>query len=158
MRNMDDPRPNIVLILADDMGVSDLGCYGSEIVTPNLDRLANNGGRFTQMYNSARCCPSRASLLTGVHPDQAGIGHMTNNVGTPRYQGHLNNNCATVAEVLNSAGYQTFMSGKWHVGGHRCQTARGRRPTVSRSHRLSAGSTASMGCSPVAARISIRLT
>lgn len=110
-------RPNILLILADDMGYSDLGCYGSEIRTPNLDRLAASGLRFSQMYNSARCCPSRASLLTGLNPHQTGVGHMMDALGPPEYQGYLNRNCATVAEVLSSAGYATYMSGKWHVGG-----------------------------------------
>ncbi|MCS5661363.1 MAG: sulfatase-like hydrolase/transferase, partial [Dehalococcoidia bacterium] len=74
-------RPNFVLILADDMGYSDLGCYGSEINTPNIDSLSNTGVRFSQMYNSARCCPSRASLLTGLNPHQAGIGHMVSTFG-----------------------------------------------------------------------------
>ncbi len=110
-------RPNIILILADDMGYSDLGCYGSEIRTPNLDRLAASGLRFSQMYNSARCCPSRASLLTGLNPHQTGVGHMMDALGPPSYQGNLNENCATVAEVLRSGGYSTYMSGKWHVGG-----------------------------------------
>ncbi|MXY45571.1 MAG: arylsulfatase [Chloroflexi bacterium] len=110
-------RPNILLILADDMGYSDLGCYGSEIRTPNLDRLAASGLRFSQMYNSARCCPSRASLLTGLNPHQTGVGHMMDALGPPEYQGYLNRNCATVADVLRSAGYATYMSGKWHVGG-----------------------------------------
>jgi arylsulfatase len=76
-----DNRPNIVLIMADDLGWSDLGCYGSEIRTPNLDKLAGQGVRFTQMYNSARCCPSRAALLTGLNPQQAGVGHMINDLG-----------------------------------------------------------------------------
>src|SRR5476651_1563897 len=70
-------RPNILLILADDLGWSDLGCYGGEIKTPNLDALAANGLRFTQFYNCTRCCPSRASLLTGLYPHQAGVGLMT---------------------------------------------------------------------------------
>ena len=70
------PRPNILLILADDLGYSDLGCYGSSIATPNLDRLAAGGLRFTQFYNAARCCPTRAALLTGLYPHQAGVGHM----------------------------------------------------------------------------------
>ena len=110
-------RPNIVLILADDMGFSDLGCYGSEIPTPNLDRLAAGGIRFTQMYNFARCCPSRAALLTGLNPHQAGIGHMTGGIpGPPEYQGFLRLDCVTVAQVLRDSGYRTGMSGKWHVG------------------------------------------
>lgn len=110
-------RPNILLILADDMGYADLGCYGSEIATPHLDRLAANGVRFSQMYNCARCCPSRASLLTGLYPHQAGIGHMVNDRGFPEYQGYLNDQCVTLAEALAPAGYFTGMTGKWHVGG-----------------------------------------
>ena len=109
-------RPNIVLIMADDMGFSDLGCYGSEIQTPNLDRLAAGGLRFTQFYNTARCCPTRASLLTGLYPHQAGIGHMVGDYGLPAYQGYLNDRCVTIAEVLRPAGYRTYMTGKWHVG------------------------------------------
>ncbi len=109
--------PNILLILADDMGYSDIGCFGSEIQTPNLDRLAAGGLRLTQMYNCARCCPTRASLLTGLYPHQAGVGHMVDNKGVPAYQGYLNDRCVTVAEALRAAGYRTFMSGKWHVGG-----------------------------------------
>jgi len=112
-------RPNIVLILNDDMGFSDLGCYGSEIQTPNLDRLAAGGVRFTQFYNCARCCPTRASLLTGLYPHQAGVGHMVNNRGTPAYQGYLNDSCVTIAEALRAGGYRTAMSGKWHVGEER---------------------------------------
>jgi len=116
-------RPNIVLIMADDMGFSDLGCYGSEINTPNLDNLAAQGIRFTQFYNAARCCPTRASLLTGLYPHQAGMGGMTNPGGdkniTGPYQGYLNDKCVTIAEVLKTAGYNTLMSGKWHVGENR---------------------------------------
>ncbi len=112
-----DTKPNIVIILADDMGYSDVSCFGSEIPTPNIDRLAASGVRFTQMYNCARCCPSRASLLTGLYPHQAGIGHMVTDLGDPAYQGYLNENCVTIAEVLKGAGYRTLMSGKWHVGG-----------------------------------------
>ena len=110
-------RPNIVLILADDMGFADLGSYGSEVSTPNLDRLAASGLRFSQMYNSARCCPSRAALLTGLNPHQAGVGHMVADLGPGPYQGYLNRNCVTIAEVLRDNGYRTMMSGKWHVGG-----------------------------------------
>ena len=109
-------RPNIVLIMADDMGFSDIGCYGSEIVTPNLDRLAAGGVRFSQFYNGARCCPTRASLLTGLYAHQAGIGHMADRLEIPGYQGSLNDRCVTVAEVLRAGGYQTMITGKWHVG------------------------------------------
>lgn len=112
------PKPNIIVILADDMGYSDLGCYGSEIPTPNLDALAKNGLRFTQFYNTSRCCPSRASILTGLYSHEAGVGRMIENSGLPGYQGHLNDNCVTMAEVLRPAGYFTAMSGKWHVGGN----------------------------------------
>lgn len=110
-------RPNIILILADDMGYSDIGCYGSEIATPNIDRLSANGVSFTQTYNCARCCPSRASLLTGLYPHQTGVGHMVANLGHSSYQGYLNDRCVTLAEVLRSGGYRTLMCGKWHVGG-----------------------------------------
>ena len=108
-------RPNIVLILADDLGYSDLGCYGGEIETPNLDRLAAGGLRFERFYNAGRCCPTRASLLTGLFPHQAGIGHMNYDAGEPGYRGELNRETATIAEVLGAAGYTTGMSGKWHV-------------------------------------------
>jgi arylsulfatase A-like enzyme len=108
-------HPNILLILSDDMGFSDLGCYGSEIQTPNLDALASNGLRFTQFYNGARCCPTRASLLTGLYPHQAGVGHMTVDKGLDGYRGELNRHCVTIAEVLRVGGYHTYMCGKWHV-------------------------------------------
>lgn len=121
------PRPNIILILVDDMGFSDIGCYGSEIETPNIDALAEKGLRFTQFYNSGRCCPTRASLMTGLHPHQVGIGHMT---APPNqalgfegpYQGYLNDNCATIAQVLRDADYHTLMTGKWHLGVNQRET------------------------------------
>lgn len=121
-------QPNILILLADDVGFSDLGCYGGEIRTPNLDALASNGLRFTQFYNCARCCPSRASLLTGLYPHQAGVGLMTSDRGAtfpgagdqgerfPGYRGALNSNCVTIAQVLKTAGYHTAAVGKWHVG------------------------------------------
>jgi arylsulfatase len=109
-------KPNIVVILADDMGWSDLGCYGSEIETPHLDALAQGGLRFTQFYNTTRCCPTRAALLTGLHQHQAGMGHMTANDGIPSYQGYLNDRCVTLAEAIKPAGYTTLAIGKWHVG------------------------------------------
>lgn len=109
--------PNIILILADDMGFSDIGCFGSEIRTPNIDRMAANGAALSAMYNCARCCPTRASLLTGLYPHKAGIGHMGANLGAPAYQGYLSRNAATIAEHLRPAGYRTLISGKWHVGG-----------------------------------------
>lgn len=109
-------KPNIILIMADDMGYSDIGCYGGEIETPNIDILANQGIRYTQFYNAARSCPTRASLMTGLYPHQAGMGWMTvANLGTPQYQGELNDSCLTIAEVLKSVGYNTYMSGKWHL-------------------------------------------
>ncbi len=109
-------RPNIIVMMADDMGFSDLGCYGSEIQTPNIDSMAQSGVRFTHFRNTARCCPSRTSLLTGLYAHQAGIGHMVNPRPTlPGYQGDLNHSCVTLAQVLKGAGYQTMMSGKWHV-------------------------------------------
>ncbi len=108
-------RPNILLIMSDDMGFSDLGCYGGEIQTPNLDSLAKEGVRFTQFYNMGRCCPTRASLLTGLYPHQAGVGHMTRDSGHDGYRGQLNHQSATIAEVLGAGGYRTYMCGKWHV-------------------------------------------
>jgi len=98
------------------MGYSDLGCYGSEIKTPNLDGLAANGLRMTQFYNTARCCPSRASLLTGLYPHQAGVGYMNKDNGTRGYRGFLQEDCVTIAQVLKPAGYNTYACGKWHVG------------------------------------------
>jgi len=108
-------KPNIVLILNDDMGYSDLGCYGGEIDTPNLDRLARNGLRFSSFYNTARCSPSRASMLTGLHPHQTGVGILTYDSGPEGYAGNLNQRCVTIPQVLKAQGYRTYMSGKWHV-------------------------------------------
>jgi arylsulfatase A-like enzyme len=108
-------NPNILLILNDDMGFSDIGCYGGEIDTPNLDRLARNGLRYSQFYNTARCSPSRASLLTGLHPHQTGIGILTYSNGPEGYAGNLNKSCVTVAEVLKQKNYKTYLSGKWHI-------------------------------------------
>src|SRR5690242_3611723 len=99
-----EKKPNIVVILVDDMGFSDLGCYGSEIPTPNLDTLAAGGLRFTQFYNTGRCCPTRAALMTGLYSHQAGVGAMTDDLGVPGYRGRLNDRCVTIAEVLKGAG------------------------------------------------------
>jgi arylsulfatase A-like enzyme len=116
-------KPNIILIMVDDMGFSDIAPYGGEIHTPNLTKLSKQGVRFTQFYNAGRCCPTRASLLTGLYPHQAGIGYMEPHnkynkpiSNIPEYQGYLNKECVTMAEALKQAGYHTFMSGKWHVG------------------------------------------
>jgi arylsulfatase len=115
-------KPNIIIIMLDDMGFSDISSFGSEIPTPNIDRLAQGGMRFSQFYNASRCCPSRAALLTGLYPHQAGMGSMVVREGKRgsrpegAYQGYLSRNAVTIAEVLRSSGYATFMSGKWHVG------------------------------------------
>ncbi len=112
---MKSTKPNVVLILNDDMGYSDIGCYGGEIDTPNLDRLAANGLRFSQFYNTARCSPSRASMLTGLHPHQTGVGILTYDSGPEGYAGNLNQRCVTIPQALKASGYKTYMSGKWHV-------------------------------------------
>jgi arylsulfatase len=111
-------RPNLVVLLSDDMGYSDIGCYGGEIRTPNLDRLAAGGVRFTQFYNTARCCPTRAALLTGLYSHQAGVGHMMEDKGYDAYRGHLNRRGLTLAEALKPAGYRAYAVGKWHVTRH----------------------------------------
>lgn len=108
-------QPNVLLIVADDMGFSDIGCYGGEIDTPHIDSLAAGGVRFSQFYNTARCSPSRASLLTGLHPHQTGIGILTKDDRPHGYPGSLNDSCVTVAEILAGAGYATCLSGKWHL-------------------------------------------
>src|SRR5215472_7912462 len=107
-------RPNILIILADDMGFSDIGCYGSEMSTPNLNRLASQGIRFAHFRNTARRCPS--PLLTGLYSHQAGVGLMVQDRGRPAYQGYVNVRCVTLDEALRPAGYRTLISGKWHVG------------------------------------------
>ena len=109
-------RTSIIFIQYHDLAQGDLSCYGqTNYQTPNLDRLASEGVRFTQFYNGARCCPTRASLLTGLYAHHAGIGHMMENRGEPGYRGNLNHNCATTAEVMRANGYSTMMCGKWHV-------------------------------------------
>jgi arylsulfatase A-like enzyme len=108
-------RPNIIVILADDLGFSDIGCFGGEIHTPNIDALAKDGIRYTQFYNTARCCPTRASLLTGLYPHQTGVGHMMVDRGFDGYRSNLNKNCVTIGEVLHGGGYRTYAVGKWHV-------------------------------------------
>ncbi|MEO0417219.1 MAG: sulfatase-like hydrolase/transferase, partial [Verrucomicrobiota bacterium] len=121
--------PNVVVVLLDDMGYSDIGAFGGEIETPNMDRLAAGGLRFTQNYNSARCCPSRASLLTGLYSHQAGIANFTGGDRTkqrgPAYLGKLSKSCVTIAEVVKTAGYSTYGVGKWHVGHEEVPTKRG---------------------------------
>lgn len=141
-------RPNIILIMVDDLGFSDLGYHGSEIATPNLDNLAAGGVRFSHFYNSGRCCPTRATLMTGLHPHQTGIGWMTQpplsdrgKNAPPAYQGYLNRKCVTIAEALNPSGYATLMSGKWHLGSN----ARDRWP-------LQRGFKKFYGCTPGATR------
>lgn len=110
-------KPNVIVILSDDMGYSDIGCYGGEINTPNLDKLAVNGIRFSQYYNAARCCPTRASILTGIYPHQAGMGYMARQLGdTPSYQGYIKWGTKTIADYFKEVGYTTIQVGKWHVG------------------------------------------
>ncbi len=111
-----DKQPNIVLIMCDDMGFSDLGCYGSEIHTPNIDSLAMNGIRFSQFKNTGRSCPSRAALLTGRYQHEVGMGWMTAvDEHSPGYRGQISSEYPTVAEVMKENGYHTYMAGKWHV-------------------------------------------
>lgn len=109
-------RPNILLIVADDLGFSDLGCFGGEIQTPNLDQLAQRGLRLTQFYTTGRCCPSRASLLSGQYPHAVGLGHMTKDIGRPGYRGRIASDAQTIVDRLGAMGYRSFLSGKWHLG------------------------------------------
>ncbi len=109
-------KPNIILVMVDDMCYSDLGAYGSEIQTPNIDRLAYQGLRLREFYNNSICAPTRASLITGQYPHKAGVGYFDVNLGSPPYQGYLNKESLTFGEVLRQAGYTTSLAGKWHVG------------------------------------------
>lgn len=115
-KKSDPKKPNIILIMVDDMGFSDIGAYGGEVQTPNLDKLAAEGIRFHEFYNNSICAPTRASLLTGQYQHRAGVGYFDVNLGLPAYQGYLNKESLTLAEVLKQNGYSTIMSGKWHVG------------------------------------------
>ncbi len=112
---MPPTKPHVVIVVADDMGYSDLGCYGGEIATPSLDRLGRAGVRLSRFYNTTRCSPSRASMLTGLHPHQAGIGILTSDDRPDGYRGSLNERCLTLAEMLREAGYATCLSGKCAV-------------------------------------------
>lgn len=114
-------RPNFLVILADDLGYSDVGAYGGEISTPNIDGLARQGLMFTSFYAAATCSPTRAMLLSGVDHHRAGVGAMMEHIapnqrGQPGYEGHLNDHVRTIAERLHAVGYRTYMTGKWHLG------------------------------------------
>lgn len=115
-KKVNTKKPNVIVILTDDMGYSDIGCFGSEIKTPNIDKLAANGISFTHFYNTARCSPSRAALMTGLYPHQAGMGFLSNyNYDEEGYVDDLSKKAVTMAEVFKQAGYATYMSGKWHM-------------------------------------------
>jgi arylsulfatase len=112
-----EQKQNFIIILVDDLGYSDLNYFGGEIQTPAIDSLAKEGVVMTQLYNSARCCPTRASLLTGLYPHKTGVGFMTKDQGKPGYRGFLNDKCVTIASVLKEAGYKTYLAGKWDLKG-----------------------------------------
>jgi arylsulfatase A-like enzyme len=119
--NATDKRPNFLLVVADDIGWTDLGSFGSEIETPNLDRLAKQGVMFRDFHVSVSCSPTRSMLLSGNDNHIAGLGNMgelltKNQKGKPGYEGHLNDRVVSLAEVLRGAGYHTYLSGKWHLG------------------------------------------
>ncbi len=118
---VDDHRPNILLVMADDMGWTDLGSFGSEIETPNLDTLAQRGVKFSNFYVSVSCSPTRSMLLSGTDNHIAGLGNLGEMIapeqrGKPGYEGYLNNRVVSLAEVLRAGGYHTYMAGKWHLG------------------------------------------
>jgi len=134
-------RPNIVIILGDDLGFADIGAFGSEIKTPNLDSLAKDGMRFTNFYTHASCSPTRSILLSGVDTHLNGLGNMDewtapNQWGVDGYEGHLNNRVATLPELLKDAGYHTYMVGKWHLGKAPDPGIPARRVVVRRQRRL----------------------
>jgi arylsulfatase len=119
--NAAEKRPNFLLVVADDLGWTDLGSFGSEVATPNIDRLAQSGVKFTDFHVSVSCSPTRSMLLSGNDNHIAGLGNMgelltKNQVGKPGYEGHLNDRVVSLAEVLRGAGYHTYLSGKWHLG------------------------------------------
>ncbi len=115
--SLESSKPNILYIIADDLGFSDLGCFGGEIDTPVLDSLAAGGVRLTQFYNTGRCCPSRTAILSGQYPHRVGLGHMTtNDLGRPGYRGVISDEAQTIAQALKPAGYRSFIAGKWHLG------------------------------------------
>lgn len=114
-------RPNVILILADDLGYSDVGCYGSEVETPSIDRLAATGVRFRTFYNAARSAPTRASLLTGLYPHEAGVGALNTVQGYEHYKGYLDDETCTIPEALKGVGYKSFITGKWHLQQEFCK-------------------------------------